>query len=332
MTLPPITALSTMESPVPPHETWGQLDTSKVMEYMRCPRSFFYRYILGWRTEGRYNDLEFGQAIHDALEHILLNLPPSPDVIREAYDNHFLPTYRRVWGPGTDPLFHPKTPEMALKLLIKYCIHYRRDAYDLEVLMTEIGGSVPISSEDSLTFRMDTICRDRSGKVFSLEHKTKGGPFNRMWDDQWTLSPQVGTYTHVLYSLFHPDTVKGVMINGISITKAKEPTISFKRVSCWRTPRAMQQWLSNILEWVASIKRDFLLLSESTEGQDTLLAFKQNPTSCTSFMGCTYSDFCATWSNPLRNWDPPPEGIRVEFWNPLSLPTKHLVSKGIVIT
>lgn len=312
--------------PIPTHATWGMLDSTKLQTYMRCPRQYFFEYILGWRRKSGYNDLAWGNAMHCALEYLMVNGVRLENV-QPAYDNHFLPAYRREFGAETDEFFIPKTPLNALRALIEYVEHYRVVDSENLTLMTEVGGSVTINSlGDGLHFRIDAIVANSAGKVFVLEHKTKGGAFNWQWEASFTLSPQVGTYTHVLYSFYPQDSVKGVVINGISITKTKvkPPTIAFKRVPCWRTPRFMQQWLNTTNSWVEGIKRDFEVLSGESEGDLVMNSFRQNPTACTGFRGCPYLTECTTWNNPLQHYEYPPEEFDVRWWDPLEIESRPL--------
>jgi CRISPR/Cas system-associated exonuclease Cas4 (RecB family) len=53
------------------HETWQVLDATKLQTYMRCPRKFFFNYVLGWKSEIPSNHLVFGSAWHMAMEVLL---------------------------------------------------------------------------------------------------------------------------------------------------------------------------------------------------------------------------------------------------------------------
>lgn len=311
----------TYPSPLIPHETWEVTDSTKLQCYKDCPRMYFYQYVLGWRRSTPNNHLQYGKAIHIAMEHLLLNGYDN-DSLLEAF-SLFNQEYRKVFGEETDDLFTPKTPDRTIQMLAEYCNLYKDDFNKYEVVMLdsnpmiEISGIVSVDGYYNLYFKMDSILRRlKDGKIFSLEHKTKGGPFNRQWRMDFPLGTQVGTYTHALYCLFDPAEVLGVTINGLALKKTKTPMFEFERLPIWKTPSQMQTWQCHTVRWLAQLEYDFNQLVQAQEGDDVLVAFPMNERSCTKYFGCPYHDFCLAWPNPLqRAWEPP-IGFDVDFWDP----------------
>ena len=300
------------------HPTWDILDSSKLATFLECPRKYFFEYVLAWRTDAPNNHLIFGQAWHDAMEHLLL-YGYSDNSIFDAYDK-FLATYRKEFPEDSDELYAPKTPMNALKALGKYTEHYTRDLDEFEVLYTEIAGTVPITEDQVLHFRLDSICRDIArGYYFSLEHKT-GSRLSRFWTDQWPLAVAIGTYTHVLYCLYPGEEIYGVKINGTFFQKTK---IGLQRVPIRKTLEQMQQWMWNVVWWADQIAWQFETLMACSENDEVLMAFPQNPTSCTKYFGCPYHDFCLAWPNPLQHCDEPPTGMKIEYWDPTEREATH---------
>jgi len=251
------------------------------------------------------------------MEHLLLK-GYSDDSVIEAYDM-FLSCYRKDFPEDSDELYHPKSPMNALKALGLYIEHHPRDLNEFKVLYTEIAGTVPITDSQVLHFRLDTICRDMNGNYFCLEHKTTG-KMGRFWVDQWPLAVATGTYTHVLHCLFPSEEVYGVKINGTSFQKAG---IDFKRIPIKKTLDHMQQWLWNVVWWADQIAWQFENLMSCTESDEVLMAFPQNPSSCTKYFGCPYHDFCLAWPNPLQHCDEPPMGMKIEYWDPSEKESTH---------
>jgi hypothetical protein len=301
-----------------PDPTWFIQDATKVQAYMDCPRMYFYEYILGWRPTTPNIHLEFGKAWHLAMEHMLLchhrDGEYTNTTIIEAWEllnNH----YRSKFPLDMDAVYAPKNPEYALKALSQYAQMYKDEKF--ETIYTEIAGSVPISYNAEgkpvlLHFRMDSILRDPMG-IKSREHKT-GSTLNRQWSDQWALSMQTGVYNHVLHCLFPREEVWGVEINGTFFGKKD---IKFQRVPARRTTKAMNVWLWNVNQWVDSILADIYHLGIASDEDEILPCFRMNTQSCTKYFGCRYHDFCMAWPNPLRNLDRLPEGMKIEFWNPM---------------
>lgn len=304
--------------PIPWHDSWAIIDSSKLSDdFMTCPRMFFYRDVLGWRSTAPNNHLIFGEAWHEAQEHLLIN------GYKEIEDAMmlFMAKYREELGPETDDLFAPKTPAKAEAALKEYAREYGNDLLKWDVLYTEIAGSVMISPTDIMYFRMDSILRERdSGKYLSLDHKT-GSRKGSSWTDKWALAMAIGLYTHVLYCLYPKDEVKGVQIRGTFFYKSKP--VEFEDVPCWKSPNQMDTWLWNTNWWYNLLKHNFELLSECSDSDDVMMAFPMNCESCTKYFGCAYHDFCTAWPNPLQKCDQPPLGFKQEFWNPLEKESTH---------
>jgi len=226
------------------HPSLQIIDSSKLQDYVTCPRMFFYRHVLGWRPEGVQFDLIFGEAMHAALETLYRygfgNAfgPQHTQTVRDLAYARFLEVYRGSFGEETDDDRVAKNPYSAAEAIEGYCVEYQNDLDRYEVFAVggqpcvEVSGFVPISNSQRLYFRQDAILRDKSnGKLFCLEHKTasRGG---RIWAAQWDLSIQVGCYTHALYSMFDRNEVWGARVNGIIFLKRSQ---QYERDPCEKT-------------------------------------------------------------------------------------------------
>jgi len=314
-----------MTYPIKEHESWKILDSSKIQDFMSCPRQYFYRYMLGWKSESPNNHLIFGEAVHLAMEHLLIN-GYNDTSASEAFDL-FNNRYREDFPENTDELFAPKTPTRVLKMLAEYVEKYKTDLKDFDVLYTEVAGTVPLAEDRTLAFRQDSICRGHEG-IFSLEHKTRKGSIDRKWQEQWGLKTQVGTYTHVLHCLFPDEEIYGVKINGLGFLKTK---FSLERVPARKNNTSMQVWLWNTLYWLDQIHWNIGMLENCKEDNPLMMAFPMNTESCGNYYGCLYHDFCLAWPNPLKRCDEVPPGLKVEFWSPLEKPARHEVKDGKLI-
>lgn len=297
------------------HPSIWTLDASKIKSYMECPRSFFFRYVLGWEPDtyrSKYH-LVFGRALHIALEHLLLHGMDDKSIM-EAYDK-FLEDYRSEpeFTPETDDMREPKTPSRALQALVGYAERYKHEDAELDVLYTETSGQVLVAEDIPILFRVDAIVRDDHG-IFVLEHKT-ASRLSQGWIDQWALSVQVGLYIHLLMSLFNPDEVWGAKINGIFLYKSKKP--DFVRVPIMKNETMLENWRLNMLKWVQSIMDDLMSVDKDTGRYMT--TFRMNTQSCSNYYGCPYRDLCMSWDNPVLRSDEPPAGFRVRWWDPRDL-------------
>lgn len=290
--------------------TWFVLDSTKMQDYMSCPRSFFFKYVLGWRPASPNKHLHFGTAWHLAMETLLLE-GYSAQAVLNAYKK-FEKKYREKFPEVTDAENYPKVPGVVLQVLPRYTMQYQKDLEDTP-LYTEIAGSVVIGYNRLIYFKMDSILARPSKMVFSREHKT-GSRNSRQWQDKFKIGMQTGTYNHVLCCLMSPEQVEGIEINGAIFTKKN--LAEFIRVPVRRTLPMMNAWLSNTNAWCDDIERDFQKLSKEDPNSPCMGCFKQNTESCTDYYGCEFFDFCLSWPNPLQHLGSVPLGMMVEHWDP----------------
>ena len=322
-------------SPVPFHKEWLIIDSSKLSDYLACPRKYFYLHVLGWHSDVPDHDLIFGQAWHAAREHQLLY---GYDSVSEAFDK-FLSIYQPHFPSSTDEMYRPKNPESALKGLLVLARQYKSDLEENEVVslddqkMTEISGTVPISEKRSIHYKMDSIMRRKSdGKIFSWDHKTTHENYlnSSRWGDQFFLGIQNGAYSHCLYCLFDPSEVLGVEFYGAGFGYLKRasskspagPRVSFRKVPAFKTLDQMSAWLFTVNATIDDIERDMDRLHHSKDSDLVLEAFPMNPVGCTMYRGCEFHDYCLAWQNPLQHSSSPPLGFHIEFWNPAEVETR----------
>lgn len=310
------------------HKSLQIIDSSKLSDYLQCPRYFFYRHVLGWRPQGAQFDLIFGESMHAALEVLYRygfgasRSEQQNNAVQALAYEAFLSVYRKWYSEETDDSMGNKNPYSAWDAIQSYCAHYTREFDRYEVLevngekCVEVSGFVPIDSSGSrLYFRQDAILVDKStGQKFTLEHKTAGRG-GITWSAQWDLSLQVGCYTHALYSLFPREEVWGCRVNGLIFLKND---VKFERVPCEKTYPQMQVWHSMIQSWYKSLADDLNWIACNYDKRKTILtAFALNPGSCTKWNRvCAYHNFCTSWPNPLHYADEVPLGYECDYWDP----------------
>ena len=306
-----------MTFPVDYHPTWDIHDASKITAFMKCPRKYFYKYVLGWSIDIPNKHLIFGEAWHRAMEHVLKN-GLSAASINDAHEK-FTEYYRRFFDAGDDILNAPKSVEGALLALVEYSSKYREDKFEL--IHTEVAGSVPIAEGyKPLHFRIDSILRNTAGQYLSMDHKTSSA-MTGTWGDQWLLSMQMCLYSHVLFCQYNPEDVYGMIVNGVFLRKTKpknsETVNGFQRVPVRKTVDQMQAWLWTVIHWLDHIQWNYEELAISKDSDDVLMAFPMNSNACVDFgRVCQYHPFCTAWSNPLQRAQQPPPGLDHVWWNP----------------
>ena len=288
--------------------SWKIIDSTKIKAFQECPRSYFYEYILGWRSVEPSIHLEFGKAWHYAMEHLILH-GYSQQTVEEAFFL-FHTHYRRFFPEHMDDAYAPKNPAYAYQALSQYIKTYANDQH--KPIATEIAGTVTMDANHTLHFRMDSI-REVDGQIRSLEHKT-GSTLSRQWMDQWNLAVQTFVYNHVLHCLYPREQVWGIEINGVFFQKKEN---KFQRVPCRVHLPMMQARYWNVLDEMYRIDLEMeRLLDDSDESDEVLMAFPMRPSHCTSYFGCKYMPFCMSWANPLQYTHEVPDGFHIEYWNP----------------
>lgn len=320
--------------PVPVSPTWNIQDSSKIKTLMECQRKYFFNYVLGWQHDRPNIHLIFGSAWHEALAMLYLS-DFSVENVKRAFYEGFLPLYRASFDASDDEANMPKSPSRAFLALAAYVKRWQKKKHEYTIMrhegipMVEIGGTINLSDDRNIAFKMDTVMKGPHG-IISREHKTGSSAW--MWDLQFYLSPQVGTYSHVLYCLYPETEVRGVVVDGTIFKKtkddakkdAKDPFRHFEFISVpvYKSPSNMNWWMNTMLWWLDMVEWNFNTLAQCSEKDSVLRAFPPNPTGCTNWGGCPYHDFCMAWSNPLRHCEHPPIGYHVEFWDPLKEDTR----------
>ena len=309
------------------HPTHRVQDSTKIQSFMKCPRMYFFEYVLGWRPDEPNIHFVFGSAWHEVMEHFAIH-GMAPEQIEAAFSK-FEEIYRTSFSPFLDDQNGAKTPANALRALVMYAKKYARDAEEFQVLETEVAGSVLVDHYQ-LFFKIDTIIQDKqTGRINSLEHKTTSS-FSPMWLNQWRQKFQVGAYAYALRCLYEPDAVDSIIINGACIRpepaikqngepRANARDTEFTRVPIRMSSGKVRDWITQATYWLEYIDGEFQALEACDEDEPVLHAFPKNTESCVNYgKPCPFLDFCVAKPNPLQYGDAMPVGMRREFWDPRS--------------
>lgn len=262
------------------HPTTQILDSTKLKAF-RCPRKFFYTYVLGWKPDFPSNDLIFGESVHKAFDSIYNSNSLASESLVEGF-NAFLRCYRKAFDEGTDGLFKAKCPDAAFEMIGKYANEYQDDLQNYKTIATEISGSVPVSltPDRRLHFRLDRVSQDlRDGKIVNFEIKTTSLNLSDVWQWQWELDNQIGVYTHALYCFYPREQVKGAIVDGVSFRQLKSGfSINFKRVPIQKSDAQMQFWLWEINDLIDRVEWEYQRLDSCSENDPVLQCFPRDPT------------------------------------------------------
>lgn len=302
-----------LDLPIPYHETFDVLDSSKLSTFQDCPRKFFYRYLLGWESEDPSIHLVFGSAWHEAMEVLFEDGPDySNERIMEAY-SRLESVYRESFPvEAEDESREPKTPQNALDALVSYSERYTpRDTFTTNYV--EVAGTVPITRDKLIHFKIDVVVEKDNGDIWIIDHKTTGRK-SRSWQEKWDLVIQPWAYIHAAMQLWGVDRVQGMLINGTVFRKTDNEHV---RMKVRKTMEDMQVGMWEARHWIQQLDWNMKELEKSSPDDNVMQAFPRNPASCCKF-GCQYPEFCKNWANPLAraNFDEPPIGFEKEFWDP----------------
>lgn len=327
---------ASMSLPVPSagSELHDVLDSSKLNTFIDCPRRFFFEYVLGWRQNRPNRHLTFGSAWHEGMEVLMRSQDGEKegytlDEIMEAYEA-FCKVFNLVYGEkeeegagllivGADDQSiqletgDGKSKENAFQALKQYARAYKKDRF--RTLWVEVSGATPISDDQIIYFKLDSIVQTEDG-IFSYEHKTTGRKTGA-WMEKWALALQVGTYAHVL-NQYYGDEASGIVINGAVLKKPRvdgSATNEFLRVPIKHSRDMMSLWMWEVHHIMTMLDWNMRMLEQCSPSDRIMQAFPRNPASCTKF-GCGFPGLCDGVANPLRNCETPPFGYKVEFWDP----------------
>lgn len=315
--------------PIQTDPTWDIVDSSKMQDAMTCWRLFFFKHLAGLRGEGNSIHLEFGTAWHLAMEYLVLN-NYSAESVESAMlllEEH----YRKFYPSELDGMLSPKNPARARAALQDYTGRYRDDLERYEVMYTEVGGSVSVGHDHRISFRMDTVLREtETNLIYSLDHKT-GSQLNDQWRKKWKFAKQCGCYNHALNCEFGVANVGGMIMNGTFFRKVKDDSKAerheFERVSACFSKAEMGLWLREVQNWFRQLELQLEILSQDTVAGG-MSAFPRSEQRCCDWgRTCEFWDFCAMWTNPLRQLSEGivPLGFKREFWNPLAEKTNKTI-------
>lgn len=323
-----------LDYPIPYHSTWEVLDASKIQTGMTCMRKYFYSYILGWRMELDNHDLHFGKCLHEALAFLNTEEQASPgkglteELASIAFFEHFLPEYRRLFPVDSDAAFVPKDPSHALIALREYVQAYA--PREERPLWIELGGTVPITSFRTVSFKIDLVYINKHGIVRFRDYKTTKAESSQ-WMGEWQLSFQMFLYNHVMLCFPFPDEIRGggevcgvvFLKSGTTAAKSRMAsgggTMKFLDIPVRHSRDQMLSWYHNCLYWLREIDKNMEILASSKPSDVVLEAFPMNTQACWKYgRRCAFQDFCIAWRNPLERCSEIPYGFKQEFWDPRS--------------
>jgi len=297
-------------------------DNTKISAYKDCPRKYFLRHVMHWRSEGVATPLAFGGAWHAAMDVVWkLGNSTTPADLQQMALAAFLDKWVEEglpWPMDLDlnAVYNPRTPTVAAEMLVNYIADRQRYLYESEIIAIEQPFAVPLPNVPKAWYvgRLDKTIQYAQQKLV-IEHKTtaiyrKDSFFEAAWVDSWYVDSQVQGYEFG-GSLYHGN-IDGVWIDAALVHKNVHN--GFKFIPVKHSLNMVAEWLGDTENWVERINRDTLLFEEF--GDLGRGIFPKNTNSCFGKYGsCTYLDICRTTSMVSRDQEPP-FGYVIEKWEP----------------
>ncbi len=207
------------------------ISVSAINTYLRCPRSYFLKYLEGAPRESRASALIFGSSIHEALAHFYSEMKmrkpdPSVEEIQQVFRDHF----RLQLANPLPILYSPKeSPDSLVDTGVEMLrVFHEKAERPNKVIDVEARFSIELVDWDSgevlprLVGFLDAVVADEQGKVTILEHKSaaRGWPETRIATDG-----QVSAYSHVARVLGYGDADVVIQV----LLKTKKPDFELYR-------------------------------------------------------------------------------------------------------
>ncbi len=300
-------------------------DNTRISDYKVCPRSYFIRHVLGWRSAGTGNALIFGSCWHDAQDVMWSYAKKfNPDDLAELAFIAFQKTWEESGLPLDIPLemeysYSPRTPSIAREMLINYAHERRKILTECELESVERPFAVPIPGMPGHWYigRLDKKIRYNIQSLI-IEHKSTTayatvGNFRSDYVESWYMSAQVTGYEFGGIMTF--GQVDAVWVDVALVHKKVHDAFKFIPVSHNQT--LLEEWLGGTRAWVQQISTEEELFK--VEGELKPGMFKKNTESCFGKYGpCPFLDICRSIADPSKLAEVP-GGYVHEPWNPFDV-------------
>jgi hypothetical protein len=279
-------------------------DNSMISEWLRCPRSFYWKYQRHLVPAGESIHLWFGQAVHYFTEH--WHLKGTLDEGLGLFRDHMEKGYAK--GVPHDPYKNVQRGEIILT-------HYadtnppQRTNSELvgtetkfEVALGQLAGGQSVNYYGS----MDAVWRWGKFGLLVIDYKTYASPW---WLPDPKLNRQGKGYVYALGEMYGREDVYGFGIHGILCPKTK----GFSKASLTNGEKIATYGDTELDVWRA----ETLEIAEGIERNRASNVWPQSTGNCKDFGGCPYRELCEQ-RVVHGEVDVDDEVFKVEVWNPLT--------------
>ncbi len=298
-----------------------RIDYSSLSCYLDCPRKFLFQYMLHLRGSKPNIDLTFGSAWHYGLEIAYKELQLHPNLTPSdltSISRTALNIYWKVEGepnfPDSDLIF-PKSPGHASSMYAEYWDLYLEADKESDIVGVELPFSLPITEDTNYIGRLDLVTRNKDS-LRIIDHKT-GKAIYPITLAGYQSSLQTDGYLTVGKVYF--DKLPTMTYNLALCQKSK---IAFERFDFMKRDQSTDRFLEDLKFYLSQVHRDIEVMQTelpfALEKTFNPVAFKRNPGyACTQFFRrCAFFDLCMMRNNPYLWQNNPPQGYKIEEWDP----------------
>ena len=300
-------------------------DNTRISAYKDCPRKYFLRHVMHWRSSGTAMPLVFGSSWHAAMDLVWLHaktLPPD-DLVAAGMAGFYEKWIEEGMPEDMDSAqleaIGIRNPGVAEDMLHCYIADRRSVLQNCTLLSGEQGFAVPLPNMDQCWYvgKLDKVI-EYQGQKLVIEHKStteykKDGGFKSQYIEGWYSDSQVKGYQFGA-GLYYPGLTQ-VWVDAALVHKTVHDAFRFVPVA--HSFPIIKEWLDDTQSWIGSMQADEQYFER--EGKLTPGNFRKNENSCMGKFGpCPYLDICMTTPDPSA-LEGPPEGYIVEPWEPFKI-------------
>ena len=312
-------------------------DNTRLGTYKECPRRFFLRHVMSWRSEGTAVPLVFGLSWHAGMDQVWTHANNlSKDDLVQAAMAAFMETWTGEGFPeqldmDQQSAFLPRTPSIAEEMYHAYINERYSVLTNCTLIAAEQPFAVPIPNMDKSWYvgRLDKVI-EYNGQKLVIEHKTtaiykKDGGFQSSYIEGWYSDSQVKGYQFGA-GLYYPGLTQ-VWVDCALVHKTVHNAFRFVPVA--HSFPLIKEWLGDTQEWIRRVDRDEQLFKK--HGHLVPGCFPKNENSCYGKFGaCSNIDICRATSDITVDQEVP-SGYIVEKWSPFeTLGLDKILNNGVI--
>ena len=260
-------------------------DATSLSTFKECPLKYYLSVVRGWTPKQAALALDFGIALHEALEHYFRRKASGMD-FQENENKTLLEVLQSPYRKSIESFKDPDRNIRSLFFTVfEYLEHYRFEADETVILP---DGTVGVE----LHFQFETPYKTLSGENISFaghldrlasgpmgvmvhDHKTSVRPLTEFYFKQYKPNTQMTLYT-LCGEICYSTAVRGVIIDAINVR-----TGEFNRQPTMRTKEYCEEWLHDQRYWFITAEHC------ATTGH-----WPQNDNSCHKYSGCPFKEYC----------------------------------------